>query len=317
MITYIEGDLFTSPADVLVNTVNTVGVMGKGIAKEFKKYYPEMFERYQEMCESGEFDIGKLFYYPGLGKSVLNFPTKKHWRSPSHVEYIERGLEKFVNEYDRLGITSIAFPQLGCGNGELDWEVQVKPLMKAYLGPLPIRIYIHLYDEAGLMPEHRDTKWMKKWLHSEPRNLPFTEVWDEIRTVVAESFTSGHWRITLIDVEASFFDPLDDHSEAPSQGLQFACVDSSIVVDAEELRSIWTQFKATGLLSVEDIPDSCAKVAEPLFDLLTRLDYVTTTSFSRSYRKTGEDSSMNLRHGLKLVPDPVEERQMELQLLSA
>lgn len=317
MITYVQGDLFTSPAEVLVNTVNTVGVMGKGIAKEFKRYYPEMFKLYQEMCESGIFDIGQLFYYPGLGKSVLNFPTKKSWRSPSRVEYIEKGLRKFVDEYERLGITSVAFPQLGCGNGELDWGSQVKPLMEAYLDPLPIRVYIHLSGQTESMPEHRDPKWMKKWLHSEPRSLPFAEVWDDIRAVVAGSFTSGEWRITLVDVETSFFDPLDDHLEAPSQGLQFANSVWTIVLDAEELRSIWAQFRSTGLLSVEDIPEPCSKVAVPLFSILSHLDYVTSSSFSRKDRKSDGESATNLRPGLKLVPDPVEERQMELRLLSA
>ena len=91
MITYVTGNLFESPAQVLVNTVNTVGVVGKGIAKEFKIIYPMMFKRYQELCESGDFEIGKLWLWKSANKWVLNFPTKKHWRNPSHLSYIING----------------------------------------------------------------------------------------------------------------------------------------------------------------------------------------------------------------------------------
>src|SRR5687767_12603836 len=122
MLTYVVGDIFRSPAAVLVNTVNTRGVMGKGLAKDFKALYPEMFRRYQELCENGKLDIGKLFLHRTSGKWVLNFPTKRDWRHPSKVEYLEAGLKAFVDGYARNNITSVAFPQLGCGHGELDWE---------------------------------------------------------------------------------------------------------------------------------------------------------------------------------------------------
>lgn len=144
MITYVVSDLLKSPADVLVNTVNTVGVMGKGIANDFKKVYPEMFVRYQKLCERGQFNIGQLWIFKKKNKWVLNFPTKKHWRNPSKIEYIENGLEKFVKTYAEKGITSISFPMLGCGNGELNWETEVRPLMEKYLRNIPIDIYSSL-----------------------------------------------------------------------------------------------------------------------------------------------------------------------------
>ncbi|MDW5299691.1 MAG: macro domain-containing protein [Sedimentibacter sp.] len=149
MLTYIKGDLFSSPAQVLVNTVNTVGVMGKGIALEFKNKYPEMFKAYQNACENQSFDIGKLLLWKKSEKWILLFPTKKNWRAPSQISYIEKGLEKFVQSYEKLGIESIAFPRLGCGNGGLDWNV-VKPIIEKYLKPLPIHIYIYVdkYEES-------------------------------------------------------------------------------------------------------------------------------------------------------------------------
>ena len=148
-ITYVDYSLFDSDAQVLVNTVNTVGVMGKGIAKEFKKRYPEMFQKYKKMCDAGRFNTGDLWLYddPDSDKQVLNFPTKRHWRGRSKVEYIESGLKKFARTYDQKGITSISFPMLGSSNGGLDWETQVKPLMEKHLKDLPdIDVRIHEYD---------------------------------------------------------------------------------------------------------------------------------------------------------------------------
>jgi len=180
MITYVQGSLFESPAKVLVNTVNTVGVMGRGIAKTFKEIYPEMFFQYQQLCEKRELQIGRLWLYRTEHKWILNFPTKVHWRQPSKPEYIEQGLVKFVSAYPALGITSIAFPQLGCGNGELDWETVARPLMTRHLGTLPIDTFIYEYEGEFAIPEHRDTATMNAWLRSEPRTLAFEEVWRDL-----------------------------------------------------------------------------------------------------------------------------------------
>ena len=96
MLTYLRGDLLSSPAQVQVNTVNVVGVMGKGIALQFKNKYPEMFKSYRQICEKHLFDVGNLYLWKSSKKWVLLFPTKKHWRNPSKIEYIESGLKKFV-----------------------------------------------------------------------------------------------------------------------------------------------------------------------------------------------------------------------------
>ena len=144
MITCLSGDLFQSPAKVLVNTVNTVGVMGKGVALKFKRIYPEMFEAYRNHCERGNLEIGRLFLYKTPNKWILNFPIRTHWRSPSREEYIEAGLAKFRARCPEMGITSIAFPELGCGNGGLDFETQVKPLMERYLGSLSVPTFLYL-----------------------------------------------------------------------------------------------------------------------------------------------------------------------------
>lgn len=146
------GNIFESSARTLVNTVNCVGVMGKGIALDFKKKYPDMFKDYLRQCEQHLVKPGEPYYYTDLyGTSIINFPTKDHWRSPSKLSYIENGLQWFRDNYQQLGIESIAFPPLGCGNGGLPWEV-VGPLMYEKLADLPISIEI--YAPFGTDAEH-------------------------------------------------------------------------------------------------------------------------------------------------------------------
>jgi O-acetyl-ADP-ribose deacetylase (regulator of RNase III) len=142
MIYYREGDLFDSPAQTLVNPVNTVGVMGKGLALSFKERYPDMFAKYKEACDRHLLVPGMLMICRVPHHLVLLFPTKEHWRDPSSLDYIEAGLSKFRETYAEKGITSIAFPKLGCGCGGLHWDI-VRPVMEKYLVNLPIDVYIY------------------------------------------------------------------------------------------------------------------------------------------------------------------------------
>ena len=182
MITYVVGDLFESPAKVLVNTVNTVGAMGKGIALNYKRVYPEMFKQYQYFCEQNLFDIGQLWLYKTSHKWILNFPTKKDWRNKSTVEYIEAGLDKFVNTYDSKWIVSIIISDARLWK----WRVRLEchkfsHSWKSTLDHLPIDIFIHhLPQDASVVPEHRNIHETKKWLRNEPHFLTFAEFWDDL-----------------------------------------------------------------------------------------------------------------------------------------
>jgi O-acetyl-ADP-ribose deacetylase (regulator of RNase III) len=270
VITYVRGSLFTSPAPVLVNTVNLVGVMGKGIAKEFKEIFPEMFREYQELCESNVLQIGTLHYWRGPGKSVLNFPTKRHWRAKSKIEDIQAGLSAFVANYDRFSIRSIAFPQLGCGNGELDWERQVRPEMEKYLGPLPIEVYIHIYDRGAEFIEQHRPEEMRAWLRTEPESLSFPEVWaDLVGNVVnmTNEDTGGEWSITVRDSD-------DD------RGIEFrqSSNEEAEFIGEDELMSIWSQLRSFGLLGISDLPSA---IARPLGELLQSLPYIEPVEFNR------------------------------------
>lgn len=141
MVQIIKGDIFDSDTQTLVNTVNCVGVMGKGIALIFKQKYPKMFERYKELCNQKQIKIGRLWLYKNEKKWILNFPTKDHWRNPSEVDYLKLGLQKFVDTYEAKGITSISFPLLGASNGGLDPDVSLR-IMKEYLKDVKIPVYI-------------------------------------------------------------------------------------------------------------------------------------------------------------------------------
>ena len=114
------GDLFESRAQTLVNTVNCVGVMGKGVAAQFAKRYPTMLQDYKQRCERKAVRLGEPYLFRDLsGASTINFPTKGHWRAASRLADIERGLDYLVAHLPEWGVTSMAMPPLGCGNGGL------------------------------------------------------------------------------------------------------------------------------------------------------------------------------------------------------
>ncbi len=142
-IEYKSGDMFDEPTEAIVNTVNCVGVMGKGVALEFKRRWPENFKAYKRLCDDKRLSPGKVFVFDnynildeGKHRYLINFPTKDHWRSRSKIEYVEEGLDDLVRQVRELDIKSVALPPLGCGNGGLDWA-EVQPLIEEKLARLP------------------------------------------------------------------------------------------------------------------------------------------------------------------------------------
>lgn len=139
MIEFSQGNLLEAKTEALVNTVNTVGIMGKGIALQFKQAFPENFRVYKQVCDSQQIQPGQMLTVATgqlLPKYIINFPTKRHWRGKSKIEYIELGLKALIEEIQKLAINSIAIPSLGCGNGGLDWT-QVKPMIIGAFAELP------------------------------------------------------------------------------------------------------------------------------------------------------------------------------------
>ncbi|WP_296947725.1 macro domain-containing protein [uncultured Dysgonomonas sp.] len=145
MITTIKGNIFTTQCQTIVNTINCVGVMGAGIAYECRLRYPIMYERYVELCKEKKLNIGMLWIYKSENKWIMNFPTKYHWKYESKQEYLEKGLQKFLETYKERGITSIAFPLLGASNGGIPENISLQ-IMKNYLEQCDIDIEIYHYD---------------------------------------------------------------------------------------------------------------------------------------------------------------------------
>lgn len=163
-IHYVKGDIFTSETQTVVNTVNCEGYMGKGLALAFKQKYPEMFAVYQQECKTKKLRIGRPTLYKQSTPWILNFPTKNTWRANSKIEYLQVGLEYFVENYKKAGIISIAFPKLGAQNGKLSWD-DVGPLMVSYLQQLDIDVYIYIaegdkeYYPDNIELEDSKAKW--------------------------------------------------------------------------------------------------------------------------------------------------------------
>jgi O-acetyl-ADP-ribose deacetylase (regulator of RNase III) len=150
------GDLLAADVDALVNTVNTVGIMGKGIALQFKRRYPANFRAYEKACKAGEVKLGEIFVFDAgqlvRPRWIINFPTKGHWRSNSRLNDVADGLDDLVRVIRELDIRSIAVPPLGCGNGGLDWAI-VEPLIHERLSSLDAEIVV--FPPAGTpLAEH-------------------------------------------------------------------------------------------------------------------------------------------------------------------
>ncbi len=163
MITYIKGNLLESDAQALVNTVNTVGIMGKGIALQFKEKYPDNFRNYKKACDDKSFSIGMVLVTPfsdllGNSRFIINFPTKTTWRKPSEYEYIESGLNALKKEIVSRQISSIAIPPLGTNNGGLEWN-RVKTMIITTLSDLDCDIRI--YEPSDIIVERMKTEKVK------------------------------------------------------------------------------------------------------------------------------------------------------------
>ncbi len=151
MIEVKIGNIFDSKAQTIVNTVNCVGVMGKGIALEFKQRFPDMYKDYVQACNRNEIKLGKpVLYKRTVEPWILNFPTKDHWRSVARLEDIKNGLEYLLSHYKEWGIESIAAPPLGCGLGQLEWKVIGRTLYR-YLKAMDIPV--ELYAPYGTPAE--------------------------------------------------------------------------------------------------------------------------------------------------------------------
>jgi O-acetyl-ADP-ribose deacetylase (regulator of RNase III)/uncharacterized protein YwgA len=156
----LVGDILHSKAQTVINTVNCVGVMGKGIALEFRNRFPEMFDDYVQRCARKEVKPGVPYLYKTLfPPQIVNFPTKDHWKSVSRVADIEHGMQFLLSRYKEWGVTSLAIPPLGCGNGQLEWKT-VGPLIYRYASQMDIPV--ELYAPYGTPPRELTTEFLSQ-----------------------------------------------------------------------------------------------------------------------------------------------------------
>lgn len=266
MITYVTFSIFDSPAQAVVNTVNTVGVMGKGIALSYKKLYPEMFEQYRTLCREKKLKIGTLHFYRTQNKTVINFPTKRHWRERSRIEYLHMGLARFVEIYATYGVESVSFPQLGCGNGELDWVSQVQPIMQEYLSTLPIPVFVHLYDKSPtFVPERLDEDYAREVMMArEHRSAEY--VWQDILSLARQP-----QQLDLFDSAVL---------NATEDMIEFGSVRGrNIFVFRDDFDDVWNTLRLRGSIRHSEFPPQIDPVAvDELVSYMSKLKYVRTFS---------------------------------------
>lgn len=257
----------SSSAQTVVNTVNTVGVMGKGLAAAFKERYPDMFLAYKERCDDGLMKPGTLWIWKGADQWVLNFATKKHWRNPSKIEYVRSGLTEFKAEYEKMGIREIAFPRLGCGNGGLNWS-DVRPLMIEFLHDLPITVSIHDYEKNLGKPEH-ELLLMQQYL----RATTFEDFYSDLRAAISRR----EGKIRPLMMRVPFHVILTDNCELREIN---GC--NKLLAAEEDLFRIWSLL-AVGTVSRFDLPDSVRDSALKVFSVISELPYVRPVNISNRH----------------------------------
>lgn len=273
MLQFLQSSILESQAQTVVNTVNTVGVMGKGLAHAYREKYPAMFKVYKELCDKKQFSVGQLWLWRGTHQWVLNFPTKQHWRYPSKMEYIESGLIKFVNNYESRGIREISFPRLGCGNGGLDWK-DVKPLMEKYLEHLQIPIYIHDYEVDIGAPEHKIA------FMGRPYRRSFDALQEDLRTICLETEglfktinKKSHFKVEFNEDESLSFTDLSGTLKA--------------IISVDELYEAWTML-INGPVGESRLIGEARNASDYLLGLLASLPY------ARAIQLTNKDGNKTI-----------------------
>ena len=269
MLMYRRTSILESPAQTLVNTVNCVGVMGKGLAHAFKEREPEMFKAYKRICDQDALAPGKLWLWRGSCNWVLNFPTKVHWKNASRIEWIEQGLAKFVAAFSSQGITEISFPRLGCGNGNLEWD-EVRPVMEKHLSKISIPIYIHDHTVDVGLPEHLEA------VANELRKRSDADwSFSSFVSCIGDALTFTGGQFSTLGNDEAFSASLDsDHV------LSIETSESKSVLEEDDLRGVWLELQS-GLVTRSKAGWAASGGGEPLLSLLSVLPNVRPVEIQR------------------------------------
>jgi O-acetyl-ADP-ribose deacetylase (regulator of RNase III) len=276
MLIYRRTSILESPAQTLVNTVNCVGVMGKGLASAFKEREPSMFKAYKRICEDRQLEPGKLWLWRGENGWVLNFPTKKHWRNPSKLEWIEQGLEKFVSAFEAQGITDISFPRLGCGNGGLEWD-EVRPVMERHLSGLSIPVFIHDYTVDVGLPEH-----LESVAAALREDVPLDQSFDAFMNGIRRAVELSSGELVTLGTSDKFLAKILDN-----QSLTLETNFATCLLEEDDLRGVWLGLQS-GLVTERQAGWSIREGGKSLISLLSLLPRVRAVEIQRSGCPTPE-----------------------------
>lgn len=271
MIVYVVDEHYQSPAKVLVNPVNTVGVMGSGIAFDFKRFFPDMFQQYEELCQQDRLDMGQLLLYKTPHKWILNFPEKGHYRANVRPEHIAEGLKKFVATHSEHGITSASFPMFGQEDGL--WEEEIRPMMEAYLNPLPILIFVHLDEPDNRFNlDRRNIRALRSWLLGQTKHVTFDKFWRDIRNVVQ---SKPNLRTFDAGVER-FHVGIATGKNKKGRNLVLRINESPkpVFLSQSSLMDLWNYVIRTGYVFPQNLPGGLDEYARYVIPLLSQLDYV-------------------------------------------
>ena len=254
MIRFTRGNLLDADVEALVNTVNTVGVMGKGVALQFKRAFPENFDIYREACKSEEFSVGQVLTVKlqrlGNPQYIINLPTKKHWKGKSQLDYIDTGLQALREEIRRLGIKSIAVPPLGCGLGGLRWPA-VRGLIEDALGELQ-EIEILVFEPAGKPAAGRMKTATNRPLMTAGRAALLGLMQRYLAPLMDEA-------VTLLELHKLMY-----FMQEAGEHLRLKFAKSHYGPYAENLRHVLTQIEGHYIIGFSDASEEPGKALEPL-----------------------------------------------------
>ncbi len=254
MIKFSKGNLFEAEVEALVNTVNTVGVMGKGIALQFSRAFPEIMKPYKNACKSGKLEVGNVFTVRVSmlegPKYIINFPTKKHWKGDSKIEFIQSGLQSLKDEIERLGIKSVAIPPLGCGLGGLRWS-DVKREMESILAELT-DVEVLVYEPAGA-PAAAKMKTATKKPNMTPGRAALLGL---MRRYLAQLMDDA---VTLLELHKLMY-----FMQEAGEPLKLRFVKGTYGPYAENLRNVLVAIEGHFLSGFGDATEEPGKVIEPM-----------------------------------------------------
>lgn len=296
MLITVETEIFQSPARVLMNPVNTAGVMSSGVSAEFKRFFPDAFSRYRSFCEAGQIEPGRLFFYHADFRTILHFPIKRHWRTAASAEIVESGLQKLAAVWTDQNIHALAIPRFA--EGELDWDTVIQPMLEIYLGPMPIPVYLH---HQSMPDTRRSIKRLDQLLNLPPQRLPFDRVWKDLGRIVrrasSQFATEDKRAFTVAFQDGTRYRRLVVTPDG----------EASFSIGAPSLAELWDILQSAQILLPAQFPSGLETAAPYLMPLFAKVEYV------RVVRGAMGDAAVSA--ALQLISPPDTEQRLQ-KLLS-